>query len=128
MSDAWKSYSGAPAEGTVLCGLSDIPDPGTLCIDISGFPILLCCRGGSVTAFVNACPHQYLPLDYKGDHLLSADCMIIRCTNHEAGYDADTGEGVEGFGIGCELDAIPVTILDGGLIAIDASISGPGKL
>jgi nitrite reductase/ring-hydroxylating ferredoxin subunit len=127
MSDAWKTYSGAPAEGTPICALADIREPGTLGVDIDGFPVLLCRRNGEVRAFVNACPHQYLPLDYRGDNLLSADGTIIRCTNHEAGYDAHTGEGVEGFGIGCELDGIPVKVLADGKIVVAENQIGPAK-
>jgi nitrite reductase/ring-hydroxylating ferredoxin subunit len=117
MSDAWKSYSGAPSEGTFICPLQDVPDDNTLCLEINGFPVLLLRRGDDIRAFVNACPHQYLPLNHKGVRLMSADKTILRCTNHSAGFRADTGEGVEGFGIGECLDAIPVT-LDNGMISV----------
>lgn len=118
MAEAWKSYRGAPAEGTEVCTVEKIPDPGTLTFDLDGFPLLLVKRSGTVRAFVNACPHQYLPLDYQGDKLLSADGRIIRCTNHQAGFLIETGEGVEGLGIGCALDAVPVSITDEGAVMI----------
>ena len=110
MSEAWRSYRGAPEPGARLCDVEAIPDPGTLTVSLDGFPVLIVRRAGAVSAFVNACPHQYLPLDHKGDRLLSADGAVLRCTNHSAGFDAATGEGVEGLGIGCALDAIPVHV------------------
>lgn len=110
MSDAWKYYPNAPASGTNICNLSDICKLDTLTIDLNGFPLLLIHQDKKVHAFVNACPHQYLPLDYKGDRLLSLDGTKLRCTNHSASFDAQTGEGVEGFGIGCHLDIVPVRI------------------
>lgn len=110
MSEAWKSWPGVPTSGSRLCPCSDIPDGGTLCLLQDEFPILLMRTGDAVKAYVNACPHQYLPLNHRGSKLLSADGGILRCTNHSAGFSADTGEGVEGLGIGRCLDAIPVTI------------------
>jgi len=72
-----------------------------------------------VHAFVNACPHQYLPLDHRGNSILSADGTVVRCTNHGAGFCISTGQGVEGLGIDHQLDAVPVCIDDLGQIVID---------
>ncbi|WP_421907532.1 Rieske (2Fe-2S) protein [Mameliella sp.] len=117
MSEAWKNYRGAPREGTRICALSEVPDGNTLCLVLDGFPVLVVRRGDEVRAYVNACPHQYLPLDHKGDRLISADRTILRCTNHAAGFSVTTGEGVEGLGIGKCLDMIPV-VVDGHSILV----------
>lgn len=118
MSAGWKSYEAAPVEGTGICKVEKIPDPGTLTLELDGFPLLLVRQNGAVKAFVNACPHQYLPLDYKGERLISADGKLLRCTNHQAGFLIETGEGVEGLGIGCKLDAVPVSITSDGRVTI----------
>lgn len=110
MSDSWKSWSGAPTSGSTLCPRRDIPDGGTLCLLKDDFPILLVRKGESVKAYVNACPHQYLPLNHRSNKLLSADGSILRCSNHSAGFSSATGDGVEGLGIGACLDAIPVFV------------------
>ena len=102
----------------VIARIDDIPDPGTSCLELDGYPILLARRGDAVRAFVNACPHQYLPLNYRGEKLLSADGRTLRCTNHSAGFDAESGEGVEGLGVGCALDRIPVSVTPGGWVKI----------
>ncbi|ASJ74083.1 hypothetical protein IMCC3135_20025 [Granulosicoccus antarcticus IMCC3135] len=96
--------------GTALCPFVDIPDGGSLCIVHDGFPIVLARKGRSVKAYVNACPHQYLPLNHRGEKLLSADGSILRCSNHGAGFSVINGEGVEGLGIGACLDAVPIII------------------
>ena len=119
MTDAWKSYLGAPAEGTRICAFSEVPDGGTLCLDLEGFPLLLVRVGEVVRAYVNACPHQYLPLNHKGDKLISADRAIIRCTNHSAGFAVETGEGVEGLGIGDCLDCVPISMAGTDLVVGD---------
>lgn len=118
MNDAWRSYAHAPESGSVLCLARELPETGTRCLNHGGFPILLVRHGGRLFAYVNACPHQYLPLDYKGDRLLSSDGAIMRCTNHGAGFLTATGEGVEGLGLGGALDPIPVAINSSGEVVI----------
>ena len=110
MSDAWRSYSGAPQNGTVLCASADITDGHTKCMVLRGggkeFPLLLIRRNGVVRGFVNACPHQYLPLNYRSDAILSADGARLLCTAHDATFNAESGEclsaGLDG------LDVVPV--------------------
>ena len=110
MTDAWKSYPGAPVEGTVVCPLETVKDGDATCLEVDGFPLIILRRQGRLSAFVNACPHQYLPLNHKSDRLLSADGTKLRCSNHSAGFDAATGEGVDGLGLGACLDPVPVRI------------------
>lgn len=118
MSDAWKSYSHAPAPGTVICSGEAAPEAGAKCYNLGGFPLLLVRVEGEIRAYVNACPHQYLPLDQRGDKVISADGTVLRCTNHGAGFRADTGEGVEGLGLGSALDPVPVQVNASGDIVI----------
>lgn len=116
MTDAWKSYPGAPMEGAVICPLDGAADGGATCVEVDGFPLIILRQGDAVRAFVNACPHQYLPLNHKSDRLLSSDGSKIRCSNHSAGFDATTGEGVEGLGLGACLDPAPVHVSKGKIV------------
>ena len=118
LSEAWKGYRHAPAAGTPVCAPAEVPEAGTLCVNLGGFPLLLVRAGGALRAYVNACPHQYLPLDHKGSRLLSADGRVLRCTSHGAGYLAETGEGVEGPGAGLALDPVPITVGDDEMVRI----------
>ncbi|RMF34078.1 MAG: hypothetical protein D6754_15655 [Alphaproteobacteria bacterium] len=104
----WASWPGAPAAGTRICAGADLVEGATLGVAPGGFPLLLVRQQGRVRAYVNACPHQYLPLDYRGGRVLSADGTLLRCTSHGAGFSVDTGEGVEGHGIGSCLEPVPV--------------------
>ncbi len=121
MVTAWETYPGAPAPGDALCDLADIPDPGTHSVNIGDFSVLLARRGGQVWAYVNACPHQYLPLDYRAADVLSADRAKLICSNHDAVFDVETGTGLGGFGQGCALDPVPVAIGASGRISIAAA-------
>ncbi|WP_209311939.1 Rieske (2Fe-2S) protein [Bradyrhizobium frederickii] len=121
--DAWRSYRGAPAEGTILCHANDVGEGSFKSIKSgpADFPILIVRSAGTLAAYVNACPHQYLPLDHRGDNLLSADGTVLRCTNHSAGFRVRDGVGVEGLGLNCALDAIPIAVDDQGRIRVQAA-------
>jgi nitrite reductase/ring-hydroxylating ferredoxin subunit len=118
MNTNWKSYPSAPAEGAVICNAAQVPETGTYSIELDGFPVLLARSGGRLVAYVNACPHQFLPLDYRSASVLSADRRVLRCSNHQAGFDLATGEGVDGFGAGCALDPVPVRVDAGGNVIV----------
>lgn len=113
MTGEWRSYPRAPAAGTPVCRSDELAVGAARSADLDGFPILLIRTKLGLKAYVNACPHQFLPLDYRSGHILSSDGRTLRCSNHEAGFDVETGAGVEGLGAGCQLDAIPLREADG---------------
>ena len=110
MSTAWETYPGAPGSGTDLCALGDVPVQGTHSVTVAGFSVLLVRSNGEIRAFVNACPHQYLPLDYRAADVLSAGGDKLICSNHDAVFDAQSGAGLGGYAQGCTLDIVPVVI------------------
>ncbi|KIX18936.1 (2Fe-2S)-binding protein [Paracoccus sp. S4493] len=105
---AWTDYSSAPAPGTRVCAATGITGvhPLTVTTDRGSFPMIVLRDGDVLRAYVNACPHQYLPLDYRGDTLLSADGLRLLCTAHGASFDKSTGSVVAGAE--CGLDAVPI--------------------
>ncbi|UWQ97256.1 Rieske 2Fe-2S domain-containing protein [Rhodobacteraceae bacterium M385] len=108
--DAWASFPNAPALGTRICDIADIPVTGVKSYDIDGFPLILVASAEGLRAYVNACPHQFLPLDWRSEAILSQDAEMLRCSNHDAGFDACTGAGLDGLGQGCALDPVPVHV------------------
>ena len=116
MSNAWRAYRDAPDPGARLAAAADLPQGAALTGMAGAFPWLLVRTEQGLRAYVNACPHQFLPLDRQGDRILSADGAVLRCTNHSAGFSAATGEGTEGLGLGCALDPIPVEEQDGAIV------------
>jgi len=118
--DAWRDFPGAPAEGTRICAAAELPEAGVASHDLDGFPILLVASTEGLRAYVNACPHQYLPLDWRSGNILSDDGGTLRCSNHDAGFDASTGAGIDGLGQGCALDPVPVHLSADGWLVIGA--------
>ena len=113
---AWTDYATAPAPGTYICDLRTIGAVTALSVrsEAGAFPLLLAQDGDELLAYVNACPHQYLPLDYRSDRLVSADGTMLMCSAHGARFDILTGAAVAGAD--CGLDPVPVAVVDGTVV------------
>jgi nitrite reductase/ring-hydroxylating ferredoxin subunit len=109
----WSDLSTAPAAGTLAAHAGDIQGAVTVTITTAAgdFPLLLVRVGAAVKGYVNMCPHQYLPLDYRGGQLLSKEGTKLMCSAHGAMFDAETGMGVAGEGLGCTLISVPVALV-----------------
>ncbi|MGE5539690.1 MAG: Rieske (2Fe-2S) protein [Gemmatimonas sp.] len=109
MKDDMENPGGAPATpgqpaaprvlraGDVLCRMSDIAEPGSkgpfvVELGTEETEIFLVRRDGTVRAFVNVCPHRYLPLNWKDDSFLTLDKTRILCVVHAALFDMDSGD------------------------------------
>ena len=63
-------------------------------------------RGDDVSAYVNACPHVWLPLTFRSPRLLSEDGERLTCSNHLAQFAVDDGRALSGpVEPGCGLDS-----------------------
>ena len=109
------TFSDAPDPGTFLCQSAEVAAGSARSIVITDIPIVLVRHRRGLSAFVNACPHQYLPLDYRSAQILSADGERLMCSNHQATFDVATGEGSEGLAAGCQLIPVPVAEQDGAI-------------
>lgn len=114
---AWTDYSSAPPFGSLVCPSAAVTSVAAVDVtsEKGAFPLILVRSPDGLRAYVNACPHQYLPLNYRGEQLLSACGTRLLCTAHGASFDAATGEALAGAP--CPLDAVPV-VEDGGEIRI----------
>lgn len=111
----WTDLSSAPAPGTPVAGVSDLSaaQAVTVTTEKGDFPLLIVATGEGIKGYVNACPHQFLPLDYRSPRLLSQDGTRLMCSAHGAMFDATTGQGVAGEGLGCSLSPVPLRESEG---------------
>lgn len=109
----WSDFPGAPEPGASLCAARDVPTTGVLSLDVAGFPVLVMQTADGLRAYVNMCPHQFLPLDHRAGDIRSADGDRLICSNHDAVFATDDGSGVGGFGQGCALSPVPLAQRDG---------------
>lgn len=123
MSEVWRSYRSAPPAGTRILQAADIGRSKSRCVSVESangrFPLVMVRDGeGMLHAYVNACPHQYLPLDGRGENILSRDGGLLICTSHQATFRVDNGEGISGPAQGEALDPVPVEEDDDGWLVI----------
>lgn len=119
--DAWREYPGAPAPGTPIVPLGNLPLGEVTEVEGAdpSFSMLLVRRGPEVCAFVNACPHLWLPLTYRSKRVLSADAERLRCSNHTAEFALPDGRALCGpAGVECGLDIVPVQVRSDGMVTI----------
>lgn len=117
----WTDLSSAPAKGTFVANATDVPEGATtleVLSDAGEFPMILAHQGGQFYAYVNACPHQFLPLDYRSPQILITAGDKLMCTSHGAMYDLKIGVGTAGHGLGCSLGSVPLEITKDGRILI----------
>lgn len=111
----WRENRLAPAPGTSLGALDAIADSSVREFQFGEgrrvFSMLVVRRGDDVRAYVNACPHVWLPLTFRSDRLLSGDGERLVCSNHLAQFAVDDGRALSGpVERGCGLAAIPVLV------------------
>lgn len=81
---------------------------------------------GRVHAYVNACRHLNLPLDFGDARFFDDDYDAIVCCQHGARYAPETGECVAGPCAGARLTQIAVEERDGGLWLVDEDDAATG--
>jgi nitrite reductase/ring-hydroxylating ferredoxin subunit len=99
----------------LLCRLSDIPDGQARGLLREGLDDRLCVvrQGGQVFAWLNDCPHEHRPMEYRQDRFLSADGRHLVCHAHAALFEIQTGRCVAGPCRGEHLVAVPARVIDG---------------
>ena len=82
--------------GDVLCPLDDLSDPGSkgpflVTLEDEETEIFLTRKDGEVRAYLNVCPHRYMPLNWKDDAFLTFDKTKILCVVHAALFNIEDG-------------------------------------
>lgn len=110
----------------VLARSADLADGRPLLVSTGGGPLgrrlILLRRGPSVAAYVNACPHMGIMLDWVAERVLSRDGRWLRCTGHGALFRPDDGLCVRGPCAGSRLTMVPVADRDGAIVLEDAPL------
>lgn len=106
--------NGAPGGSPTLGSLADFPDgavvPARYRDGGREVAILVVRLGAELRAYLHLCPHQYLPLTWRGGRALSGDGERLRCTNHGAEFAVADGRALSGPGDGCGLTPVPLRV------------------
>ena len=115
--DYWKLRPRAPAPGTRLGPLDELPDGDAkqyvLGRGASAFAMFVVRQGMQVYGYLNICPHYSQPLNFRAGEFLNETKTRIRCTMHFAEFRIEDGFCVAGAAQNCWLDPVPVEIADG---------------
>lgn len=116
----------------VICRLAELHDPGSRAFELGegdwplrGFVVR---RGAQVSAFVNRCPHQGHPLNWRPDQFLSTDGSVILCSSHGAIFDLVDGTCIAGPCAGAALQRLALRI-EAGLVMVadDVRLEEPSQ-
>ncbi|HYI82110.1 MAG TPA: Rieske (2Fe-2S) protein [Acetobacteraceae bacterium] len=84
-------------------------------------------RGAELRAYLDLCPHQFLPLTWRGRNVLSADGERLRCSNHGAEFAAEDGRGVSGPGSACGRTPVPLRVDGDGTVRVADEAPQPSR-
>ena len=109
---SWDLWPGAPARGTALGNLDDIPNPGAKGFvfgeGIEQFEMFVVRKGETIAAYVNSCPHIGTPLEFMKDKFLNAEATLIVCSTHGAQFRIEDGFCVKGPCRDKSLQIVPI--------------------
>ena len=76
-------------------------------------------RGAELPAYLDECPHMFLPLTQRGRRVLSADGERLRCTNHGAEFAVADGRALSGPVDGCGLTPVAIEVGADGTVLVN---------
>jgi len=87
----WRTLPHAPAAGTVICTLSDLPPSGARLFwfgpaEGKRFGIIVLRADDAIHAYVNRCAHFGVPLSQTDEHLIIKPGKSLVCNVHYARY------------------------------------------
>jgi nitrite reductase/ring-hydroxylating ferredoxin subunit len=117
---------GARRVTKMLCRLSDLPDGGARGLLRQGNDdqVFAVRQGEEVFVWLNDCPHNHRPLEYRQDQFLSGDGQHIVCYAHSAHFDIRSGHCFAGPCEGKALIPVP-TRIDLGVVWIGDALPTP---
>jgi nitrite reductase/ring-hydroxylating ferredoxin subunit len=102
----------APAPGTYLCDLAEVPDRGGREVAFGDGPepfrIVLLRLGDEIFAYRNLCPHFSIPLNYEPARFITCEGELLMCAHHTSFFRIRDGRCLEGPAEGTGLEPIPV--------------------
>jgi nitrite reductase/ring-hydroxylating ferredoxin subunit len=100
-----------------LCRIDALQDPGTWNVVLGEgeeeLDIVIVRTKGTFHAYINSCPHQFIPLETFPNHFLTEDKKYLVCSGHGARFELATGACYSGPCLGKGLDRLAIEEKDG---------------
>jgi nitrite reductase/ring-hydroxylating ferredoxin subunit len=120
----WRARPHAPAAGTALAPLDEVPaDNGLERVFGAGpkaFRVVLFRVADDVRAYVNECPHAQIPFNFSADVFCVYDIdgrRDLMCAHHAAMFRLDDGRCYDGPCTGDALEPVDV-VVDAGVVRV----------
>jgi nitrite reductase/ring-hydroxylating ferredoxin subunit len=119
---------GRPVTPVFLCRIEQLQDPGTFNVVLGEgeeeLDIVIVQSNGARYAYINSCPHQFIPLETFPNHFLTEDKAHLVCSGHGAQFALSTGACVRGPCLGKSLDGLRIEEKDGAVYLAEALAPG----
>ncbi|MAE16185.1 MAG: 2Fe-2S ferredoxin [Deltaproteobacteria bacterium] len=113
----WTAHEQAPVPGTPLCRFDKVPEGEgrevTFGEEPFPFRMFVVRRESQVWGYVNSCPHNRIPLNFRPDKFVTYDKTHILCSVHFALFEYDDGFCIDGPCAGQSLESVPVELREG---------------
>lgn len=113
----WRDRPHAPAAGTRLCALAELPEDNGLERRFGegerAFRVVVFRAGDGARAYVNECPHFHVRLNFREAVFCVYDLgegRQLMCAHHTAMFRIDDGACVDGPCVGDRLLAVDVAV------------------
>jgi nitrite reductase/ring-hydroxylating ferredoxin subunit len=107
-----------------LCRIEDLARTGAKGIVLGEgadtLDVVVVEKDGARHAFINACPHQFIPLETFPDDFFTEDRKHLVCSGHGALFEPDSGRCIEGPCEGEGLDPLAIAEQDGAIYLAEA--------
>ena len=108
---------------TFLCRIDELADPGTRNVVLGAgegeLDIIVLQTQGARHAYINCCPHEFIPLETFPNHFLTSDKKQMVCSGHGARFALTTGECISGPCLGKSLTRLAIEEKDGAIYLAD---------
>jgi nitrite reductase/ring-hydroxylating ferredoxin subunit len=106
-----------------LCRIDQLADPGTWNVVLGQgeeeLDIIVVQTKGARHAYINSCPHQFIPLETFPNHFLTEDKRFLVCSGHGARFALATGACYSGPCLGKALDRLKIEERDGAIYLVE---------
>jgi nitrite reductase/ring-hydroxylating ferredoxin subunit len=114
----------------LLCRIDELGDPGTKNVVLGEgedeLDIIIVQTNGARHAYINCCPHQFIPLETFPNHFLTENKKYFLCSGHGARFELATGACYSGPCLGKGLDRLAIAELDGAVYLAESR--GPAEI
>lgn len=105
-----------------LCHVDDIPEGSARGFTLQGTRLFAVRNHSKIFIYLNRCPHLGIALDWEPDSFLDPEGLYIRCANHGAFFEIDTGNCIQGPCVGDALWSVDYRIMNGMLMIDEAEL------